>query len=152
MSSVIPAFAKRGDLIVCDEGVSYAVELGVQLSRCQVANTTWPALVNGSTASCQDCLRPALPRGQHYLWYWAAVQCWGTVLRAVLGYSAACSAAHSAANVAACTVMCCRQCYVQGCIQCCVQGCVQCCVQYCLCSLGRALPDFLFSALLAQTR
>ena len=33
ISSVIPAFAKRGDILVVDEGVSFAVQKGVQMSR-----------------------------------------------------------------------------------------------------------------------
>ncbi|EIE76471.1 hypothetical protein RO3G_01175 [Rhizopus delemar RA 99-880] len=33
ISSVIPAFAKRGDYLVVDEGVSFAVQKGVQISR-----------------------------------------------------------------------------------------------------------------------
>jgi serine palmitoyltransferase len=33
MSSVIPAFAKSGDLIICDEGVSYGSQQGINLSR-----------------------------------------------------------------------------------------------------------------------
>eukprot|EP00871_Galdieria_phlegrea_P002924 jgi/Galph1/3632/GphlegSOOS_G2243.1 len=35
-SSVIPAFTKRGDLIVCDEGVSYFIQVGISLSRSTV--------------------------------------------------------------------------------------------------------------------
>lgn len=33
ISSVIPAFSKRGDIIVADEGVSYAIRRGIQISR-----------------------------------------------------------------------------------------------------------------------
>lgn len=33
ISSVIPAFCKRGDILVCDEGVSFAIQKGVQISR-----------------------------------------------------------------------------------------------------------------------
>ncbi|KAI9255282.1 pyridoxal phosphate-dependent transferase [Sporodiniella umbellata] len=33
ISSVIPAFAKRGDYLVVDEGVSFAIQKGVQISR-----------------------------------------------------------------------------------------------------------------------
>jgi 7-keto-8-aminopelargonate synthetase-like enzyme len=33
ISSAIPAFAKRGDIIVADEGVSFAVQKGLQISR-----------------------------------------------------------------------------------------------------------------------
>ncbi|KAI8644539.1 pyridoxal phosphate-dependent transferase [Parasitella parasitica] len=33
VSSVIPAFAKRGDYLVVDEGVSFAIQKGVQISR-----------------------------------------------------------------------------------------------------------------------
>ncbi|KAG1144970.1 hypothetical protein G6F37_003181 [Rhizopus arrhizus] len=33
ISSVIPAFAKRGDYLVVDDGVSFAVQKGVQISR-----------------------------------------------------------------------------------------------------------------------
>jgi serine palmitoyltransferase len=36
VSSVIPAFLKRGDLVICDEGVSWAVQSGIDLSRCYV--------------------------------------------------------------------------------------------------------------------
>jgi len=35
-ASVIPAFSKKGDLIVCDEGVSYAIQNGLALSRSTV--------------------------------------------------------------------------------------------------------------------
>jgi serine palmitoyltransferase len=33
ISSVIPAFCKRGDILVCDESVSFAIQKGVQISR-----------------------------------------------------------------------------------------------------------------------
>ncbi|KAI9485518.1 MAG: pyridoxal phosphate-dependent transferase [Benjaminiella poitrasii] len=33
ISSVIPAFSKRGDILVCDDSVSFAVQKGVQISR-----------------------------------------------------------------------------------------------------------------------
>jgi len=36
ISSVIPAFAKRGDLVVADKGVSFAIQQGLTLSRSQV--------------------------------------------------------------------------------------------------------------------
>jgi len=36
LSSIIPAFAKRGDLIICDEGCNYAVQQGIRLSRSSV--------------------------------------------------------------------------------------------------------------------
>jgi serine palmitoyltransferase len=35
-SSTIPAFAKRGDLLVVDEGINYALQAGVTLSRSEV--------------------------------------------------------------------------------------------------------------------
>ena len=34
--SVIPAFSKRGDIIVADKGVSYAIRKGIQISRSMV--------------------------------------------------------------------------------------------------------------------
>lgn len=36
ISSVIPAFSKRGDIIVADEGVNYAIRKGIQISRSSV--------------------------------------------------------------------------------------------------------------------
>lgn len=36
IASVIPAFAKRGDLIVCDDGVHYGIKQGIELSRSNV--------------------------------------------------------------------------------------------------------------------
>lgn len=36
VSSVIPAFAKRGDIIVADRGVNFAIHKGLQLSRSQI--------------------------------------------------------------------------------------------------------------------
>ncbi|KAJ9623879.1 serine palmitoyltransferase component [Taxawa tesnikishii (nom. ined.)] len=36
ISSVIPAFAKRGDIIVADKAVNYAIRKGLQISRCTV--------------------------------------------------------------------------------------------------------------------
>lgn len=36
LSSVIPAFSKRGDIIVCDEAVSFPAQRGIQLSRSTV--------------------------------------------------------------------------------------------------------------------
>ncbi|KAF2001008.1 PLP-dependent transferase [Amniculicola lignicola CBS 123094] len=36
ISSVIPSFCKRGDIIVADECVNYAVRKGIQISRCTV--------------------------------------------------------------------------------------------------------------------
>jgi serine palmitoyltransferase len=36
VSSVIPAFAARGDLLIVDDGVNYAVQTGVKLSRSEV--------------------------------------------------------------------------------------------------------------------
>ncbi|KAJ1926091.1 serine palmitoyltransferase component [Tieghemiomyces parasiticus] len=34
--SVIPCFSKRGDLIICDEGVSFAIQKGIQITRSQI--------------------------------------------------------------------------------------------------------------------
>lgn len=36
ISSVIPAFGKRGDVIVADRGVNFAIQKGLQISRCTV--------------------------------------------------------------------------------------------------------------------
>ncbi|PWY98281.1 PLP-dependent transferase [Testicularia cyperi] len=36
ISSVIPAFSKRGDIIVADRGVNYAIQKGIQISRSTV--------------------------------------------------------------------------------------------------------------------
>lgn len=36
ISSVIPAFCKRGDIIVADRGVNFAVHKGIQVSRSTV--------------------------------------------------------------------------------------------------------------------
>ncbi|KAH8701854.1 serine palmitoyl CoA transferase subunit LcbA [Talaromyces proteolyticus] len=36
VSSVIPAFSKRGDIIVADKGVSFAIRKGIQISRSTV--------------------------------------------------------------------------------------------------------------------
>ncbi|ORY35875.1 serine C-palmitoyltransferase [Naematelia encephala] len=36
ISSVIPAFAKRGDIIVADRGVNFAIQKGLQISRSQI--------------------------------------------------------------------------------------------------------------------
>lgn len=36
ISSVIPAFSKRGDIIVADEAVNYAIRKGIQISRSSV--------------------------------------------------------------------------------------------------------------------
>ena len=36
LSSVIPAFSKRGDLIVCDEAVHFGIQQGIRLSRSNV--------------------------------------------------------------------------------------------------------------------
>ena len=36
ISSVIPAFSKRGDIIVADKGIGYAVRKGIQISRSVV--------------------------------------------------------------------------------------------------------------------
>jgi len=33
ISSVIPAFSKRGDIIIADRGVSFAIQKGIQVSR-----------------------------------------------------------------------------------------------------------------------
>jgi serine palmitoyltransferase len=33
ISSVIPAFCKRGDILVCDESISFAIQKGIQISR-----------------------------------------------------------------------------------------------------------------------
>ena len=35
-SSVIPAFAKRGDIIVADRGVNFAIHKGLQISRSTI--------------------------------------------------------------------------------------------------------------------
>jgi Aminotransferase class I and II len=35
-SSVIPAFCKRGDVVVCDKGISFALQTGINLSRSDV--------------------------------------------------------------------------------------------------------------------
>ena len=36
VSSVIPAFAKRGDIIVADRGVNFAIHKGLQISRSTI--------------------------------------------------------------------------------------------------------------------
>lgn len=36
ISSVIPAFSKRGDIIVADQAVNYAIRKGIQISRSTV--------------------------------------------------------------------------------------------------------------------
>ena len=36
ISSVIPAFSKRGDIVVADEAVNYAIRKGIQISRSTV--------------------------------------------------------------------------------------------------------------------
>ncbi|TFK52851.1 serine palmitoyltransferase [Heliocybe sulcata] len=36
VSSVIPAFAKRGDIVVADRGVNFAIQKGIQISRSTV--------------------------------------------------------------------------------------------------------------------
>lgn len=36
ISSVIPAFSKRGDIIVADRGVNFAIQKGIQMSRSTV--------------------------------------------------------------------------------------------------------------------
>lgn len=36
VSSVIPAFCKRGDIIVADRGVTFAIQKGIQISRSTV--------------------------------------------------------------------------------------------------------------------
>lgn len=36
ISSVIPAFCKRGDIIIADRGVNFAIHLGIKLSRSTV--------------------------------------------------------------------------------------------------------------------
>ena len=36
ISSVIPAFCKRGDIIVADRGVNFAIQTGIQISRSTV--------------------------------------------------------------------------------------------------------------------
>jgi serine palmitoyltransferase len=36
ISSVIPAFSKRGDIIVADKGVNFAIRKGIQISRSMV--------------------------------------------------------------------------------------------------------------------
>jgi serine palmitoyltransferase len=36
VASIVPAFAKRGDIIVCDEGIRFALQRGVQISRSTI--------------------------------------------------------------------------------------------------------------------
>jgi serine palmitoyltransferase len=36
VTSVIPAFAKRGDIIIADRGVNFAIQQGINISRCTV--------------------------------------------------------------------------------------------------------------------
>jgi hypothetical protein len=36
--SVIPAFLKRGDLVVCDEAVNFAIQTGLELSKARLAD------------------------------------------------------------------------------------------------------------------
>ena len=36
VSSVIPAFSKRGDILICDESIDFALQKGVQISRSNV--------------------------------------------------------------------------------------------------------------------
>lgn len=36
ITSVIPAFAKRGDIVVADKSVNFAIQKGLQIARCTV--------------------------------------------------------------------------------------------------------------------
>lgn len=36
IGSVIPAFCKRGDVIVADRGINFAIQKGLQISRCTI--------------------------------------------------------------------------------------------------------------------
>eukprot|EP00002_Diphylleia_rotans_P003180 TRINITY_DN1214_c0_g1_i2.p1 TRINITY_DN1214_c0_g1~~TRINITY_DN1214_c0_g1_i2.p1 ORF type:complete len:494 (-),score=128.29 TRINITY_DN1214_c0_g1_i2:414-1895(-) len=36
IASAIPSFLKKGDLLVCDEAISFATSIGAELSRCQI--------------------------------------------------------------------------------------------------------------------
>lgn len=36
VASAIPAFAKRGDIIVADDGISFATQKGIDISRSQI--------------------------------------------------------------------------------------------------------------------
>jgi serine palmitoyltransferase len=52
VSSVIPAFCKRGDVIVADRAVNFAIQKGIQISR---ANVKW--YDHNNLASLEDALR-----------------------------------------------------------------------------------------------
>lgn len=42
-SSTVPAFAKRGDLIVADDAIHEAIRTGVELSRTKVSEPVSPS-------------------------------------------------------------------------------------------------------------
>lgn len=51
IASAIPAYAKRGDVIIADEGVSYAIQKGIQASRSKVV---W--FKHNDVAHLKECL------------------------------------------------------------------------------------------------
>ncbi len=36
ITSVLPAFCKRGDIVVADRGISFPIQKGIEVSRCTV--------------------------------------------------------------------------------------------------------------------
>lgn len=48
ISSVIPAFSKRGDIIIADRGVSFAIQKGIQVSQTSASIFRSLALTKGS--------------------------------------------------------------------------------------------------------
>jgi serine palmitoyltransferase len=63
ISSVIPAFSKRGDIIVADRGVNFAIQQGINISRSTVR---W--FDHNDLGSLEEVLRAVEVEGKKKKW------------------------------------------------------------------------------------
>jgi serine palmitoyltransferase len=70
VASVIPAFSKRGDIIVADSGVSFAVQVGLEVSRSHVyyfAHNDVEDLERILQQVDEDCRRKKMPLSRRFI-------------------------------------------------------------------------------------
>lgn len=70
VASVIPAFCKRGDIIVADDGISFAAQTGLEISRSEVyffRHNDMDDLIRVLDCVNQDCKRKKMPLSRRFI-------------------------------------------------------------------------------------
>lgn len=70
VASVIPAFCKRGDIIVADGGISFAAQTGLEISRSEVyffRHNDMDDLIRVLDRVNQDCKRKKMPLSRRFI-------------------------------------------------------------------------------------